>query len=167
MLVFTIYSSMGRSLNSKFVALALIIFSTSAFPFRDDSASKNLTLSKISSRDQTPSNDPTDDQFLGSADPVGSSLGLTADNSNQQQLIPLDGLDSAENLETLGSSSDQADSSSPTAGTSDMASRPRCGGGARQVEKRSDDKDGLIVAGGMHRQFQFPPLIKRSNSGLI
>lgn len=94
MLVFTIYSSMGRSLNSKFVALALIIFSTSAFPFRDDSASKNLTLSKISSRDQTPSNDPTDDQFLGSADPVGSSLGLTADNSNQQQLIPLDGLDS-------------------------------------------------------------------------
>ena len=106
MLFFTIYSSMDRSLNSKFVALALIIFSTSAFPFRDDSASKTVTLDKISSRDQTPSNDPTDDQFLGSADPVGSSLGLTADNSNQQQLIPLDGLDSAENLETLGSSSD-------------------------------------------------------------
>lgn len=131
---------------------------------------KTVTLSKISSRDQTPSNDPTDDQFLGSADPVGSSLGLTADNSNQQQLIPLDGLDSAENLETLGSSSDQTDSnaaSSPTAGTPDMASRPQCGGGARQVEKRSDAKDGLIVAGGMHRQFQFPPLVKRSNSGLI
>lgn len=127
MLFSTIYSSMGRSLNSKFVALALIIFSTSAFPFGDDSASKTVTLNTISSRDQTPSNDLTDDQFLGSADSVGSSLGRAADNDNQQQLIPPDGLDSAENLETLGSSSDQAGSnaaSSPTAGTSDMASRP-------------------------------------------
>lgn len=48
-----------------------------------------------------------------------------------------------------------------------MASRPQCGGGAGQVEKRSDAKDGLIVAGGMHRQFHFPPLLKRSNLGLI
>lgn len=78
---------MGRSLNSKVVALALIIFSTSAFPFRDDSASKTVTLDTISSRDQTPSNDLTDDQLLGSADSVGSSLGPAADNDNQQQLV--------------------------------------------------------------------------------
>lgn len=70
------------------------------------------------------------------------------------KLSPPDGLDSSGNLETLGSSSDQAGSnaaSSPTAGTSDMASRPQCGGGAGQVEKRSDAKDGLIIAGDMHR----------------
>lgn len=147
---------MGRSLNSKFATLALIIVSTSAFPFRDDSAFKAETWNTIRSRDETPSSDLTGNQFLGSVDLGSSSLGLDIGNNNQQQPIPPDGLDSAENLEIPGPSSDQAVSStasSPTAGTSDMASRPQCGGGVKQVEKRSDAKDGLIVAGGMHRQF--------------
>lgn len=161
---------MGRSSNSKFVTLALIIVSTSAFPFRDDSGSKAASLNKISSRSQNLSNDLTGDQFLGSVDSGASGLGLATDNNNnQQQLIPPDGLDSAENLETPGSSSDQADSnaaSSPTAGNSDMASRPQCGGEGKQVEKRSDAKNGAIIAGGMHRQFQFHRF-SGSKSGLI
>lgn len=147
---------MGRSLNSKLVTLALIIVSTSAFPFRDDSAFKAATWNTISSRDKTPSSDLTGDQSLGSVDLGSSSLGLAIDNNNQQQSIPPDGLDSAENLEIPGPSSDQAflnTASSSTAGNSDMASRPQCDGGVKQVEKRSDAKDGLIVAGGMHRQF--------------
>lgn len=148
--------------------MAFIIVSTSAFPFQDNSASKAATLNTISGRDQTPSNDLPHDQFLGSLDLGGSSLGLAADENNEQQLIPLDGLDSAENLEIPGSSSDQADpnaASSPAVGTSDMASRPQCAGEAKQVEKRSNAKDGSTLVGGMHRQFQFHLFSTAQNLG--